>query len=85
MDNEENAEFWEEPIEGGHPSAHVHKIDFLIVGIGFVRQIAGAIHDTLVTVETLVCAHANYQVDQNVFRDQARFQIEKMTQEEQNG
>ena len=82
MDEEE----LEEEREGdgwitSHPSVPIHRIDFLIVGIGFVRQVVEAAHNALGTIETLVCGHANHEIDQTVFRDQARQQIETLTEE----
>jgi hypothetical protein len=68
--------------ESSHPVARTRKIDWLIVGLGFVRQVAGAAHEALCTAETLICAHANYLSEQSAFADDVRQQIETFTQED---
>lgn len=54
-------------------------IDWAIVGLDFVRQLADATASTIQAVELLLIGHANHQVERASFMDEARRQIESMT------
>jgi hypothetical protein len=75
-------EYEEEAYGWNHPSAHVRKIDFLIVGVDLLRKTAGVAEEVLANVTQLLCMHANYQQDQQSFADSVRREIETLTQEE---
>lgn len=72
----------DEDFEPGRPSAPMRRIDWLIVGVDLARQMTEAVLGALSHAEMLLCSHANHQVDQATFEDEARRQIESMTGEE---
>ena len=57
------------------------KLDFLIVGVDLLRELAGAAEKALSNAEMLLCSHANYLTEQRQFADQARLEIESLTKE----
>lgn len=65
----------------GRPSAPMRRIDWLIVGVDLARQMTEALLGALSNAEMLLCGHANHKVDQATFEDEARRQIESMTEE----
>jgi hypothetical protein len=77
--DEYDEEEWAEAV--AH-SAPVRKIDWLICAVGFARGLSEAVVDTLQQAEILLCGQANHDVNQAVFQDEARRQIESMTEGE---
>lgn len=57
-------------------------IDWLILGVALARGVGEAVVDTLSQAEILLCQQANFQVEQSEFADEARRQIESMTEGE---
>lgn len=62
--------------------ARVRPIDWLIVGTSLVRGVAESVTEALGQTEILLCNHANHQVSQMAFQDQARREIESITNSE---
>lgn len=77
MDDEFEIE--DAPLAGAAP---LRKIDWLIVGVNLARRLTEAVGDALANTEMLLCHHANHQVEQAVFRDEARRQIETIIEGE---
>ena len=63
-------------------SAPARKIDWLIVGVNLAKRITESVADALSNAEMLLCGHANHQVDQDIFMDEVRRDIESITNEE---
>lgn len=78
MDDDDD-DYGEETPDLGR-SAPVRKIDWLIVGLDYARQVAAATSSFIWSAEQLLIGQANHQVDQAVFMDEARRQIEMMTE-----
>lgn len=64
------------------PSVPARRIDWFILGVNFARNLAEAASEALVAAEVLLVQHANHMVDQASFMDEARQQIESITNEE---
>lgn len=79
MDDEEEYE------EFFHASRRFRRADVAVLTIGFVRGVIGSAFETLSTLESLVAAHANYECDQDDFRQEAARAIETITGEETDG
>lgn len=79
MDEEE--EFEQEERSWVTPR-RLQKIDFLILGLEFCRQIASAVEDTLASAVMLTAAHANHKVEQREFQEEAMLEIETITGDE---
>jgi hypothetical protein len=71
--------FEESPLLGAAPA---RKIDWLIVGVNFARQVSEAVAEVISNAEMLLCSHANHQVQQAEFQDEARRQIETIIEGE---
>jgi hypothetical protein len=71
----------EEAAEAFH-AAPARKIDWLIWAVSVARGTTEAVLDGILQAEVLLCGHANHQVDQAIFADEARRQIEQMTESE---
>ena len=65
------------------PSAPARRIDWLIVAVGLARGVGEALVDAMQQTEILLCGHANHQVNQAVFEEEARRQIETITEGEE--
>lgn len=63
-------------------SAPARKIDWLILGVNLARQACEVAANALTNAELLLCGHANHQVDQAAFMDEARRDIETIINEE---
>lgn len=63
-------------------AAAVRKIDWLIIGVDFVRRLVSEVETGLSNVEQMLCSHANHTAEQQAFADAARLDIETLTQEE---
>ena len=63
-------------------SAPARKIDWLILGVNFARRVTESVSELLINAETLLCGHANHQVDQAIFMDAVRRDIETINNEE---
>lgn len=74
-------EYDEEDGAFGH-AVRARKIDWLIWAVGVARGTTEAVLDGILQAEVLLCGHANHQVNQAIFADEARHQIEKMTEGE---
>lgn len=74
MDDEEDVEL--------DLSARIRPIDWLILGIDFVRRMTGEVESALGNVEQMLVTQANFDAEQKAFADQARLDIETLTQEE---
>lgn len=61
------------------PAHRLRKIDMLIVGLEFARQMTSAIEDTLSSCVQLVAAHANYKFERDKFQQAAALEIETLT------
>lgn len=57
-------------------SVPARKIDWLIVGVNLAKRITESVADALSNAEMLLCGHANHQVDQAIFMDEVRRDIE---------
>ena len=79
MGDEYEEECWVTESIGG---IRARKIDFLITGVELARGCVSALNDALESTVNLLCQHANHMTDQAEFEDQARRQIETLTQEE---
>lgn len=62
--------------------AKARGIDFLILGVDFVRRSVGMVEEALSNLEQVLCSHANYRADQEAFADAVRLDIESLNQEE---
>lgn len=56
-------------------------IDWLIVAVDLARSLAEDVAGALSNAEMLLCGHANHKTDQATFMEEARQQIENMTEE----
>ena len=63
-------------------SAPARKIDWLILGVNLARRVTEAAAEALSNAEMLLCGHANHQVNQAIFMDEVRRDIETITNEE---
>lgn len=57
-------------------------IDWVIVGVDFARKLVDATSSAIWNVEQLLIGQANHEVQQAEFQDEARRQIEMMTEGE---
>lgn len=57
-------------------------IDWLIVGVDFTRKVVDAVSSAVWNVEQLLIGQANHEVNQARFEDEARRQIEMLTEGE---
>lgn len=56
-------------------------IDWLIVAVDLARSLTETVAGALSNAEMLLCGHANHQTDKATFMEEARRQIETMTEE----
>ncbi len=61
-------------------AAPARGIDWLIVGVGLARGVGESLVEALQQAEILLCGHANHQVNQAAFEEEARLQIETITE-----
>ena len=57
-------------------------IDLAILGVDTARKLACVASDALYGIEVILVGQANFMVDQQAFLEDARAQIESITQEE---
>lgn len=77
--DEEEYEIGEE-WDVDHPSRRARpKVDFLILGLNLIGGIATAIRDTAEIAVNICAAHANWQVERDVFHEEAAIEIETLT------
>lgn len=60
----------------------LRKIDWLIIGVDFVRSIVSEVENALSKAELVLCSHANHEAEQRDFADAIRRDIETLTQED---
>lgn len=63
-------------------TSRARKIDWLIIAVDAARRFVGEVETVLANVEQMLVGQANYEAEQNAFADQARLDIETLTQEE---
>jgi hypothetical protein len=53
--------------------------DFAVIGLGLVRDLFGSFERAFSVSQVIVAQHANFQVEQRDFREQAAIEIETLT------
>ncbi|HET6917234.1 MAG TPA: hypothetical protein VFH56_14165 [Acidimicrobiales bacterium] len=60
------------------PGRKARRIDWLITGIGFVKDATEVVASTLEGVQDLLCMHANYLFDREQFAEEAALEMETL-------
>lgn len=72
----------DEPLEVELSSYPARKIDFLILGVDFLRRSIGMVEEAFSNVEQVLIAHANHTAEQKAFADAIRLDLETLHEEE---
>lgn len=75
MDDEEDFETW---IAVPIPGRRFHPGDVLVIALGLVEDLTGAISRACRDAGSVVAGHINYRVEQDRFRQAAAQEIETM-------
>lgn len=69
------------------PSRRLRRADVLVLGFGLFYRLSTAVTTTLEQAHDLMAMHANYEVDRDIFQEEASREIEMLTgaTEEQDG
>lgn len=78
MDEEE----YEIGEEWYRPSRKLQKVDFAILGVNLVGSILGGLTESLQAFGYTLAAHANFNLDQRAFHEEAALEIETLINEE---
>jgi hypothetical protein len=81
MDDEE-FEYEEESFTW---SRRFQRVDILVLGFSLAADLVDAVGNNLRAAQGLLAAHANYQVDQNAFHEEAVREIETLISGEDDG
>lgn len=65
-------------FDGTIPGRKFRTIDLMVVGFELFRDVLSAVEEAADTLETLVCQHANWLRDREVFHEQAAMELEKL-------
>lgn len=66
-------------------SRKFRKADLAVLALGLVSGIVDAVQATATTAYNLAAMHANYEVDQDTFREEAALEIETITGDSNDG
>ena len=57
------------------------KIDFLVIGLGFVSDVVAAVESAVDMTLSLACSHANWLVDREQFHEEAALELESIIEQ----